>query len=423
VKPERTRRTREPLATTHAGRTSARAGTDFRILCRRLEDALAQIARTDNISQMLEAILGGLLERFEEELGFEGGRIYRREGDDYYLCCGFGKSRDAPIGLRVPRDYPPHVRTLAEGLLIMRREEPGFNPVLEKMVGVSSTFAAIAVGEGNTHVISFSIKGEVREEQILYSLTAVRYVINLKLEQQKVTGILEESRIVHETILPTSPPVFEGYDIDGRSRAAEIVAGDLFDYMPLPDGRLGIAVGDSSGHGLPAALLARDVITGLRMGTGGPAGLVPVIERLNRLINRVALSSSFVSLFYAELDRDGTLVYCNAGHNPPLHFTRGEFVELDRGGTVLGVISTACYESASVNLETGDVIVMYTDGVIEHQDRHGEMYGPARLGRLVSERVGTSAREIVEAILLAVDAHGGGEPPVDDLTVVALKKT
>jgi len=293
---------------------------------------------------MLETILETLLERFRHKLGFSGGRIYKRRGDDYYLCCGFGSSRGAPVGLRVPRDYPPHRRTLEDGLLIMRLGEAGFDEAFERAIGVSATFAAITVGEGPTHVIAFSIDGDVREEQILYSLTAVRHVINLKLEQQRVSGMIEESRLIQESLLPQRPPVFEGYDVDGRSRAADRVGGDVFDYLTLSSRLLGIAIADSTGKGIPAALLARDVVTGLRVSVGEDVKVARTIRRLNQVIHRAALSRKFVSLFYAELGLDGTLVYCNAGHDPPVLLARGGFRRLEAGGPVLGPIPGAHYQ-------------------------------------------------------------------------------
>ncbi len=388
-----------------------------------LEDALAQIARIDNISEMLELILESLLERFADELGFEGGRIYRREGEDFYLCCGFGTSREAPVGLHVPRNYPPHLRTLEEGLLIMRRDEPGIDQDFEHTIGVDSTFAAIAVGEGSTHVIAFSIKGDVREEQLLYSLTAVRHVINLKLAQLKVSEVIEESRAVHEIILPDAAPAFAGYDLAGRAQAAEVVGGDLFDYLPLAGGRLGIAIGDSTGHGLPSALLARDVLTGLRMGVGDTLAIDQTIARLNRLIHRAARSTRFVSLFYGELAADGSLVYCNAGHNPPLLLSQESFTELDRGGTVLGAIPTSSYESARLRLVPGDLLVLYTDGVIERLDQRGELYGVERLKELLlTLDRGLPAQGVVATIFAAVDSYGRGSPLADDVTALAVRK-
>lgn len=304
----------------------------------------------------------------------------------------------------------------------MRRGEQGFDPDLESSVGVGSMFAAIAVGEGNTHVIAFSIKGEVREEQLIYSLTAVRHVINLKLQQQKLTGMLEEARVIQESILPTAAPDFQGYDIYAESRPAEAVGGDLYDYLRLSGDVLGIAIGDSSGHGLPAALLARDVITGLRMGMTDESHIPSIMERLNRVIHQGALASKFVSLFYGEIDRGGRLVYCNAGHNPPLLLRGRSFHELHRGGMVLGPIPGARYDTAAVNLRSGDVLVMHTDGVIEREAPDGLRYGKDRLRQVIRTLRSASAQQMVRAILSAAGSHGEGAPAADDMTTLVLRK-
>jgi sigma-B regulation protein RsbU (phosphoserine phosphatase) len=399
---------------------SARQGGDFKALFRKLEESLAEIEQTEDVARMIESILENLLARFERELGFEGGRVYRRTGEDFVLCCGFGASRSAPLGLRVPRDYPPHLKVLSEGLLVMRRGDPGVDPSFEELIGVSSTFAAIAVGEGNSFVIAFSIRGEPREEELVYSLTAVRHVINLKLQQSRMSEILEQSRAVQEELLPAAPPTLHGYDIAGRSRAAERVGGDVYDFLPLAGGRLVVAIADSSGHGLPAALLARDVITGLRMATEGVFEITRVVEGLNRLIHRAALSSKFVTMFLAVLGPEGELVYCNAGHNPPLLLRDGAFEELDRGGTVLGPLGAARFERGELRMRRGDTLALFTDGLVERTGGGGEPYGTDRLRRLLLERRG--AAETVEAIFSDLDAFGGDAPLADDVTAIVVRK-
>lgn len=401
---------------------SFRLGTDFKVLCRKLEDALVQISRMGDLSTVVEKSLECLLDRFEDELGFEGGRIYRRDGEDFFLCRGFGISRDAPVGIPVPRGYPPHLRCLADGFVLMDRGAPGIDDAFEDAIGAPRTFAAIAVGVGPSHVVAFSIKGKAREEQILYSLTAVRHALNLKLEQLRVTGILEESRSIQESMLPSSPPHFEGYEIDGRTLPADLVSGDLFDYLPVSDETLGLVIADSSGHGLPAAILARDVVTGLRMTAGGDALVGPTVARLNQVVRRAALQSKFVSLFYGHLQRDGALEYCNAGHDPPLLLHGRSFRELDRGGSVLGPIPSARYESARVRIAAGDVLVMYTDGVVEREGPDQSPFGVQRLRALIARSGGASARSTVEAILSAASEHGGGSPLGDDMTVVVVRR-
>jgi sigma-B regulation protein RsbU (phosphoserine phosphatase) len=399
-----------------------KTGTDYKRLYKKLESALDRIERLEDVSAMLTGIVQIFVSEFKDELGFENARLYRREGEDFYLCCRVGPGDGAPIGYRVPRDYPAHRRTLEEGLVIIRPGDADFDAEIERSIGVSSTFAAIAIGEGNTHVLAFSVGGEAKEQNILYSLSAVRHVVTLKLEQQKLTGILEESRIIQESLLPAAPPRFEGYDIDGRSRPTEIVGGDLFDYLPLSGDLLGVAIADASGHGLPAALLARDVITGLRVSTDANLKVVRSIERLNGVIHRAALSSKFISLFYGEFERNGTLIYCNAGHNPPLLRRARTFEELDRGGLVLGPNPAARYERGHIHLRPGDTVVMYTDGLVERKDTRGRDFGLPRLRRLLRQTDGATAHETVEALFAACDRHAGRAPSRDDITVVVVRK-
>lgn len=396
--------------------------TEFKSLHRKLERALAHIGRIDDVSQMLETLLEHLCREFENELGFEGGRIYAREGEDYVLRTGFGTSRDAPRGLRVPREYPPHRRLLSEGMVLMARGEPGVDEGFEERIGVGSTFAAIGVGEENSQIIAFSVKGAPEREDLLFSLSLVRHVLNLKLRQQRMAGIIDAARVLHEGILPRVAPPLEGFEIAAASRPVDAVSGDLFDYLPLAERCVGVTIADSSGHGLPAALLARDVITALRMGAGPELDVATTVQRVNRVIWRAALSGTFVSLFYGQLRGDGALEYCNAGHEAPWLIGAGGLQRLDQGGTVLGPIPTATYEVGQAQLQPGDLLVLYTDGIVEREDASCDLYGPERLERLLPGLRGRPAEQVAAAILADVDAFAGGKPAQDDMTLVVVRR-
>lgn len=396
---------------------------DFKALYLKLERTLDHIERIEESTALLETVLRILVRDFREDLGFEMGRLYRRDGLDYDLCCAFGGTWPLPVGYRVPREHSPHGRSLAEGLLIMRPGDPGYDEQFVPAFGPGATFAAIAVGHGSTHILVFSVNREINEEHVLYSLSAIRHVINMKLQHGKLAGFIEEARIIQESLLPAGDPQVVGYEVHGRSSPAEVVGGDIYDYLPLRDRLLGVAVGDACGHGLPAALLARDVITGLRMGMNEKSKVPRTVERLNRVIHRAALLNKFISLFYGEFGPGGTLVYCNAGHNPPLHQRGTALRPLERGGLILGVNPAARYAQGRACLQGGDVVVLYTDGVIERENPRGEQYGLARLKRLLRELPGGGAREKVEAIFADGDRHAAGAPAQDDMTVVVVRRT
>jgi phosphoserine phosphatase RsbU/P len=401
---------------------SARS-SEFRALYLKLERTLDNIERIEESTVLLETILQILVRDFRDDLGFEIGRLYRREGLDYYLCRAFGGRWPMPIGYRVPREQSPRVRTLTEGLLIMRKGDSGYDEQIASAIGVDTTFAAIAVGPGGMHVLAFSVDCDINEEQLLYSLSAVRHVINMKLRQRKLAGIIEEARVIQESLLPSASPRVAGYEIHGHSRPADVVGGDLYDYLPRPDRLLGVAITDASGHGLPAALLARDVITGLRMGANEKSRVSRTVERLNGVVHRAAHSSKFISLFYGEFGPGGALVYCNAGHNPPLHQHGTTLRPLERGGLILGPNPTARYTQGRACMQSGDAVVLYTDGLIEREDSRGKQYGLARMKRLLRNMPDASARERVDTIFADGDRYAGGAAPQDDMTVVVVRRT
>jgi sigma-B regulation protein RsbU (phosphoserine phosphatase) len=197
----------------------------------------------------------------------------------------------------------------------------------------------------------------------------------------------------------------------------------VFDYLPVSHDVLGIAIADASGHGLPAALIARDVVTGLRTLVGEGVGVDQTVVRLNRVVHRAALARKFISLVFGKLWRDGTFVYCNAGHNAPLLRQAAGARELAPGGPVLGPIADASYQEGRVELAPGDTLVMFTDGVVELEDRDGVPFGNHRLYALIDETAGLRATEIVDSIFAALDRYGAGSPPRDDRTIVVVQRT
>jgi len=396
-------------------------GNDYKALYRKLERTIDRIEKMEDTAAALSACLRSLVDDFKGELGFVGGRIYEREGDHYVLRKRHGRSKAAPIGYQIPISYKPIQTLLAEGLIIRRRGDADFDDAIEGAIDVSK-FAAFSVGDDSRHIISLTIKGPIDEEHTLYALNGVRHIINMRLRQQHLRHIIQEARDIQLSILPKAPPVFPGFDIFGESRPADVVGGDLFDYIPQSSRLLGVAVADASGHGLPAALQARDVITGMRMGMQGDLKIIAAVERLNRVVHMSALASRFVSLFYGEVESNGNFIYCNAGHPPAYFLHEGRITELTQGGLVLGPNPTAQYQRGFVTLQQGDAVLMYTDGVTEATTRDGAEYGPTRLRSIFKRHAGGAARGIVAAIFDDLARLTGSEPQGDDRTVVAIRR-
>ena len=421
--PKERRQTNGTEAVRWGRRSTDRSGTDFKVLYRKLEHALSRIERIENIAGTLTQILEILVSEFNEELGFESGRLYERDGDDFVLCCGHGMATGVPIGFRVTSDYAPQRRLLSEGVVLYHPGDPGYDPQFEQQLGITSTFAAITLGDGNSHVLSLTVRDGLHDVRyVFYALSAVRHAINLKLQQQKLTSVMEEARRIQHSLLPPGPPRFAGYDINGLSRPAEEVGGDLFDYLEITNRQLGVAIADASGHGLPAALIARDVITGLRTGLTEDLKVIKTVERLNRVIHRAALTSKFISLFYGEFEADGYLVYCNAGHNPGLLQQGRAFIELRTGGMVLGPDPDAHYQSGYVRLEAGDRLFLYTDGLVDAESPAGVAFGVNRLKRILRAHPDLPSRELIAVMYAELDRFTCCCPQHDDITAVAIRK-
>jgi sigma-B regulation protein RsbU (phosphoserine phosphatase) len=212
----------------------------------------------------------------------------------------------------------------------------------------------------------------------------------------------------------------------GRSEPMETVGGDFYDYIPVTDKILGLAIADVSGHGLPAALQVRDIYMGLRMGLARDFKIVRTVERMNRIIHRSTLTSRFVSMFYGELELNGVFIYVNAGHPPPFHLAAdGTVTHLEAGGPVLGPLSEASYERGFVIMKPGDMLVFYTDGILETLGRSTpadggplEEYGLERLLAVARTHPGKASQAVAEAVFADVEAWSRGAPADDDRTVM-----
>ena len=391
---------------------------DYKNLFRKIERNLRTIERSNDLLATLAEILRRLVDDFQDDLGLVGGRIYDKKGSSYILKREYPTPR-APKDFRVPATYPPILELVEKGYVYSRLGNAGVDAEIEATLGVKR-FAAIGIGETSRQIVAFTLKDESDPEEVGHTLNTIRHAINLKLRSEKFADRFAEARAIQLSLLPAAAPAFGDYDIFAASVPAEEVGGDLYDFIRVSQRSLGVAVADASGHGLPAALQARDAIIGLRMGVEENLRISATLEKLNRVVNHSALASKFISLFYMELESAGTIVYCNAGHNPPLLWDGTAFRELARGGMILGPNPSSQYERGYETLAEGSILVAYTDGIVEAVNQSDEAFGMDRLRAVIREQAWASARELVEAVFASVRRHSGGDTRDDDQTVVAV---
>ncbi|MBV8864019.1 MAG: PP2C family protein-serine/threonine phosphatase, partial [Acidobacteriaceae bacterium] len=235
------------------------------------------------------------------------------------------------------------------------------------------------------------------------------------------------ARDVQQHLFPQTLPRVEGLDFAGYCRPVEGVGGDYYDFVRLPYDCLGVAVGDVSGKGIAAALMMASLQASLRGQTIKPCeSLSEMIRHINRLVYEASADNRYATFFYAQYDPGNRLLkYVNAGHNPPIVFRRGgrpeDVMRLEAGGTVLGLFPDCEFQEGRLQLQTGDVLVAYTDGISEAMNNQDEEFDEEQLIQALREHKARTAADLISELLERVDAFTNGVRQQDDMTLVAVR--
>jgi sigma-B regulation protein RsbU (phosphoserine phosphatase) len=242
--------------------------------------------------------------------------------------------------------------------------------------------------------------------------------------REKANRELEIAREVQERLFPQEYPPIPGIEYAGTCRPALEIGGDYYDFLALSDVQLGIAIGDVSGKGVPAALLMATLRAYLRGQTiGGETDLAAMMANLNQLVYESSAANRYATFFYGQYDAPtGVLRYVNAGHNAPMVFKEsGAVVRLDVGGPVVGLIAGCTYQQGSVTLEAHDILVAFTDGVSEAMNVDMNEWGEEQLMATTQRSRSLSPRGLIDRIIEQADAFVAGAPQHDDMTVIVVR--
>ncbi len=232
------------------------------------------------------------------------------------------------------------------------------------------------------------------------------------------------ARSIQMNFLPDSDPVIPGYAIAGKSIPALNVGGDYYDFIRLDDHRIAIGLGDVSGHGLPSALVMANLQATIRSQVTFDPDPARCLERANRLLFHSTDVHTFVSLFYGVLDtKKHSITYANAGQNWPVVFSATEKPRmLHSHGLVLGVREDSTYGKEEIDINAGDFVLIYSDGVTEAMNERREQFGDERLAEIGRHMTCLSPQSAIDEIICAVNAHAGNVPQADDMTVVVVER-
>src|SRR5918912_2775813 len=317
------------------------------------------------------------------------------------------------------------------------QHDPRFMSSTMTIQGIRSVLAVpLRVGEkifGMIYADSPIAEGRFTEDHLkvlttLASVAAIRVenarLLEEQMERERLEHELQLASEIQQRFQPTAPPQGEGYELQGISFPCYEIGGDYYDFIKREDGRLVIALGDVSGKGTAAALLMSSLHAAVHAQASSNQSLGETISAVNRYLAENIPANRFVTLFYAELDpQTGSLSFINAGHNPPLIVhAAGTVEQLASGGLPLGIKPDADYREGRTQLQPGDVLVIYSDGVTEAVSPTGEEFGATRLYEVVSRNIEASAAGIRDRIESSLTKFAQGTSAADDITLVIVKR-
>lgn len=368
------------------------------------------------------SLLNDLEHSFGDELLFGEGHLYSENGRVFDLVQSVSETPRFPA--RIANTDPLVKIVFEHGGFIF--EDPEKAPDWFELMGrqfIGLVAFRVVSPPIHTFMFVYGLRPGWTREEVAFCLNTIRFTLGYRLRADAVESDIDKAAAIQRSLLPSGPPDFPGFDIAVRSEPAEQVGGDLYDFIDLSDDMLGIAIGDASGHGLPAALLVRDVLMGIRMGMGTGLKMVHMLKRLNRVIHETTYSTRFISVFYCEIDNEGGILYANAGHTSGLILHEGKVERLDPTGTVMGPLADIPLLRAFSKLPRGGVMVLHTDGITERVDPDGTPWEEEGLIRFVQERCHLSAEEIVdETYEYALSLDHQSDILEDDSTLMIIKR-
>jgi len=265
-------------------------------------------------------------------------------------------------------------------------------------------------------------------------LTVMANVAAIRIENARLAEVEEAERVmvrdltqaaeIQRGVLPGRAPKLPGVDLAGYNAPCRTVGGDYYDFFPYQDGRVGLALGDVSGKGMPASLMMMALHARVQVLAEEPGNVGGFMSRLNKATCANCPSNRFITFFFCVVNAaTGEAFFANAGHNPPIVIrSSGQTELLENGGPPLGIVAMAPYAQQRVELGSGDLLVLYSDGVTEANNSNYDEFGEERFIDVLCRHRSQSAEVIADAVTSALTEFAAGAPPADDITLVVAKR-
>lgn len=406
---------------------------------RRLFKAIEAIAskKFETENDLLYEVLNQLVKSHENNIN--GGRIWKLNSTKktYFLLHQMGKVQRIKKNFELTFKDNPVLAHISKYRTILANETN--ETLLKKGIfkySASGIGSKIKVGNESYYEYMLSLNSDDLVEDLRYVLNIVATVLTSKIRERRISSSrktliadIDKAKQLQKSILPEHEYKFHSYQIFGITVPAQIVGGDFYDYISIGDDdeRLGIVLGDAASKGLGAAAEAMYISGAIRMAGNFQIKISPMMNMMNNLVNKIFSDDKFSTLFYGELSNDakGLFLYANAGHNPPILFSKksGSLTYLEPTGPLLGPSPNSKYDTDSVNIESGDILIIYSDGVTEAANDKFQFYEEKRLEKVVLSKTTKSAKEIAISIIEDVEKFSTSDSKYqDDKTVVVIKR-
>ena len=402
--------------------------------------AIVEVGKLLNSTLDLDKVLNIILDTAIKNLDADRGTLYLidREKNELWSKVLQGENL-VDVRLPIGHGIAGHVAQTGKRVILKDvYKDERFNPEFDKKTGYrTKTMLCTPMKNRENQMIGvFQI---INKKTDFFTLDDVHFLDTLSvdaciaienarlvqeaLEKQKIEKELEVAATIQNMIIPKELPVIPGYQIAGKNDPSKQVGGDFYDVIPLKDGKFALIIADVSGKSVSGALLVSTLQASLHAYLEYDNTITDLVRKLNRIILKNSTTEKYITFFISILDpARNTLETLNAGHNPPLLHRNGELIKLKTGGVPLGMVEFDDFRSETLQLQPGDAVVMFTDGVTEAENEAEDFFSDERLEETVLQCAHEDADAINQRIYSDVKTFEGDAEQADDITLLILKR-
>ena len=346
---------------------------------------------------------------------------------------GLQDSTKEKLRLKVGQGITGRVAQTGKGIIV---SDVASNPDYIAFRPETRSEMAVPIRSGDDIIGAFNIESDLPNAYNQHDLQMLEAFASLaaitierarlyaeRMAARKISDELSIARRIQMTFLPAQDPQISGFDISGLNIPSAAVGGDYYDFIPIVDNQLGVAIGDVSGKGIPASLIMAAFRASLKAEIRNNFAIRAILFKVNNLLFESIERDNYVTAIYCVLDsKNRILTFSNAGHNPPiLRHSNGQVEYLKEGGLALGMFANSNYEERPISLSKGDILLYYTDGVTEAKNDTEEEFGLERLLACLEESKDKSAKDTIEFIVRSTKKFASSRFEMDDLTLIVVK--